>query len=536
MQHASHRYAAHRQVAHRDAAYRDTVCRNTAYRRIRALIAGLLVLLTGLALCAHLFGTTSSHAAGDGQMLSYGGWTVGTRQLASGEFVYCIEPGALTPAGAQLAPAEVDELRAYSFFTYDDTGWSGVTSSGPVSGESLRRINYVLSQYGEAPDAAHAVAVQFAIWLLRESPGEAAWLDHHIAWVQAHGGAAEIARARALADEARLAAVAPLRATPTPLQLSAGEELGTGTVSYPVGTVELRLEGAVFADGSETLTLDGTAAGVAHWTAQLHAEIWEGHREVGVTGRWDLSQAGWPARLLIYPAEITSEQTLAWAVGPVEEGHSGDFERSSIAIDTVFEPVLSTRVVQRLLIADDDPFADTVTLGVAADSSAWPARPGEGEAVEYLPLRIEGVVYGPFEEVQPVSAEAPDDAPVAGRAELLADRGPGSYEVTASRLPSESGYYYWVWTVSDAGQDSAIRAAGLLPEGYRFADDFGLPAEQHLVRAQTLELARTGSGAAPPALASGAGIGVVLLGAGALLLGGLRRHRMRHVQQACSRP
>lgn len=513
---------------------------HTAPRPRRAGTAGLLLLLIALALCAPLFGVTQSHAAGDGQMISYGGWTVGTRQLASGEFVYCIEPGALTPAGPQLAPAEVDELRSYSFYTYDDTGWAGVTSSGPVSGEPLRRINYVLSEYGTAPDAEHAVAVQFAIWLLRESPGEAAWLDHHISWVEAHGGAAAIARARALADEARSASSPPPIATPAPLRLVGDKELGSGTLVYPAGTVELRISGATFADGSDVLLLDGAHAGSARWNAVLHEDGWEGSREVSAVGRWDLSSAGWPARLLIYPAEISSEQTLAWAVGPVAEGRGGDFESVAIELDARFEPVLSTRVVERVLVVGEDHFADTITLGVGADAPEWPSRVSADGTLEYAPVRLEGVVYGPFAEAQPVTSDAPADAPIAGRTELIADRGPGSYEAEAPRLPAERGYYYWVWTVSDAGQSAEMRSAGLLPEGYRFADDFGLPDEQHLVQVPTTELARTGagtgSGGVSLAGASAAGAGIILLGAGVLLFGGLRRHRARNAQQASSRP
>lgn len=516
----------------------STAPRRTPTRtRPRTVAICLMVLLAVLAVAASgALGTARSHAADDGQMLSYGGWTVGTRQLASGEFVYCIEPGALTPSGAQLAAAEVDELRGYSFTTYNDTGWAGVTSSDPISGEPLRRINYVLSRYGDAPDAQHAVAVQFAIWLLRDSPGEQAWLAHHIAWVEAHGGAAEIARARDLEAEARLEAVPAPQPVPAPLQMAPGDEHGTGTVAYPAGAVELRIEGGVFADGSDRLQLGGAEPGIAHWRADLHANGWEGHHEVAVAGSWDLGTLGWPARLLIYPAVITSEQTLAWAVGPVAEPRGGDFEPVGLRVDSVFEPVLSTRVVQELLVGDADPFADTVTLGLAEGSAPWPTRPaadpGAGQAVEHLPLRIEGVVYGPFEEAQAVGAEPPRDAPVAARAELLVDGGPGGYEATARALPQENGYYYWVWTVSEELQDPAIRSAGLLPAGYRFTDDFGLPDEQHVVTMPPAELARTG-GAASPATASAAGAGVILLGAGALLVAGLRRRRIRDVQRSC---
>lgn len=513
--------------------------RLSAGRHPRTLSALILVLFTTIGLLAHsALGAARSDAAQDGLMLSYGGWTVGTRQLASGEFVYCVEPGAITPAGDQLAAAEVDELRGYSFFTYDDTGWAGATASEAISGEPLRRINYVLSRYGGTTDAAQAVAVQFAIWLLRDSPGEAPWLEHHIAWVETHGGVAEIARARVLADEARLLAVPPWSPGPAALRMEAGEEHGTGSVSYPAGTAELRIEGGTFADGSERLMPDGEG-GVAQWRANLHAEGWEGAHEVTVAGDWSTSGTGWPARLLIYPAVFSAEQTLAWAVGPVSQSFRGAFDAVSLSVDAVFAPVLSTEVVQERLLAGRDPFADTLEIDVAAGSAPWPERGGPEGTVEHLTLRLEGVVYGPFPEPQAVSDEAPEGAPVAARVELTIDDGPGGYEAVAPEAPSESGYYYWVWTISEAAQDPALRAAGVLPPHYSFSDRFGLPAERHSVTAPEkpaetgipAPLARTGGGPTAPLVGVAA---LLMLGAGAgAVLRGASRRRFADVQRTC---
>lgn len=499
--------------------------RLTTGRNHRPLLALILVLLIAAGVLAHAaFGAARSDAAQDGVMLSYGGWTVGTRQLASGEFVYCVEPGAITPAGDQLAAAEVEVLRGYSFFTYDDTGWAGVTASEPISGEPLRRINYLLSRYGDTSEATQAVAVQFAIWLLRESPGEAPWLDHHIAWVEANGGAAEIARAHELVAEARAAALPPSSLPPAPLAMALGETHGHGTVSYPAGAVELRIDGGTFADGSRRLLLAGDGAGIdtagsAQWRADLHAEGWEGEREVIVSGDWSTSEAGWPARLLVYPSVVSAEQTLAWAVGPVSEAYAGAFDAVSARVETSFSPTLTTTVVQELLTVGRDPFADTIELGVADGSGPWPEREGSDGAPEHLPLLLEGVVYGPFAEPQAVSDQAPEGAPVAARVELVVDGGPGGYEAIAQEAPSGAGFYYWVWTISEAVQDPATREAGGLPEGYRFSDSFGLPSERHEARMPDTPVASVAA-VAPTALArTGAGLPAPLAGTGALLLG-----------------
>ena len=107
----------------------------------------------------------------------------------------------------------VDELRGYSIDMSDVTGWSGQVSTAPISGEPLRRINYVLSTHGDTQSADPAVGVQFAIWMLREGAGEAAWLSHHISWVEQHGGMSHMNAARALVAEAiaTIALVAALR-------------------------------------------------------------------------------------------------------------------------------------------------------------------------------------------------------------------------------------------------------------------------------------------------------------------------------------
>lgn len=518
-------------------------------RRLPTLIAallGALLLIVGAAT-----GATRSEAAVDGVMVSYGGWTVGTRQLDTGEFVYCIEPGALTPAGPQLEPGEVDELRGYSFLTFNVTGWAGVASSDPISGEPLRRINYVISEYGGTTDPREAVAVQFAIWLLRDAPGEAAWLAHHTAWVETHGGADEIARARALADEARaLAHPSTAPAAPVGLRIEPGDSHDTGIVAYPAGTVELRITGAVFADGTDTFTAPTGEAGIAEWRAPLHRDGWRAAHEVRVTGTWELEATGWPARVRVYPALLPAEQTLAWAVGPVTEPASGSFADEARWIDSTFAPTLTTRVVQQLL-GEHDRFADTVTLGLvgqpggSGEPAPWPNRAGTDGQTEWLPLVLEGTLYGPFAEEQQIAAAAPDGAPVAGRIQLLADRGPGGYTVMLPDPPSESGHYYWVWVI-DARSGQA--AAELLPDGYRFADEFGLPDEMHVVTmpvpqapepAQPSELgpvhlAQTGT-AVGAQVAPALGIGALALGAGALLITGAVRQGARNMQGSCSR-
>lgn len=439
-----------------------------------AVVLGLSIVVLGGP------GQTPASAYTPGRMLDFNGWPVGTFQLANGQFVYCVEPGANPPNQTQQWADVVDELRGYSIDMSDVTGWSGQVSTAPISGEPLRRINYVLSTHGDTQSADTAVAVQFAIWMLREGAGEAAWLAHHIAWVEQHGGMSQMNAARALVAEAIAIALPPSPPSPTALHLREEGDFGEGVVAYPAGATELRISGGAFADGSTVMTLDGSAAGEVSWRAHLHPSGWQRLNHVRVSGSWSLPSRGWPAQLEVYPSLVPEEQTLSWAVGPVSETYSGEWAPVEIAIDTQFSPVLSTQVVERWLPRERTPFADRVTLSVGEDSAPWAQRVhGEG-GYTFAPIVANGVVYGPFNRPQTLSDSVPVGAPIAGTARLVADRGPGSYEITSAHVPDESGYYYWVWEVAETTQLPEVRSAQLLAADYRFTDRFGLVEEGHV--------------------------------------------------------
>lgn len=440
-----------------------------------------IALLVGFAIAVMpALGATPATAYTPGRMIDFGGWSVGTFQLANGSFVYCVEPGAIPPDHTQQTASVVDELRGYSVGMWDATGWSGRVSTAPISGEPLRRINYLLATHGDTQSADTAVAVQFAIWMLRGGSGEQAWLDHHITWVEQHGGASHIRAARALVTEAIVQATPAGPPTPAPLQMRAGSRFGDGVVSFPAGATELRISGGTFADGSTVLTLDGSSPGEAEWRADLHPSGWQRFHEVQVAGTWVLPSRGWPAELEVYPSVVPNEQTLTWAVGPVNETHSGEWAPVELVVDAQFSPALTTRVPDRWISRDTEPFADTVTFSTAAGGAPWAARTLSDGSLAFAPIVADGVVYGPFNRPQEPAAQVPLGAPIAGTASLIADRGPGVYSVESATRPDESGYYYWVWRVREADQLAEVRSADLLPAEYTFADDFGLVDEGHV--------------------------------------------------------
>jgi len=459
-------------------------CRRPGLSRLLALILGLVLASIPLA-APH-----PAQAATPGRMIVIGGWPVGSFVTSTGAYAYCIEPGAVLPAGAQKQRKTVGSLPGYSAYTFDQSGWKGTVTSGPLSGKRLRQINYVLWKHGRTKSTATAVAVQLAVWILRGDPGAEAWLEHHLDWVREHGGQSRIDRAQEMVAEAKAKAVVATAPKPGALKIAQGDDPGTGTVAYPAGTTQLQIDGGEFAGGAQKVQLNGGKAGSLAWRSIAKGDEWQGEHTVEITGKWSLKASGWPARVTVHPPVVAKQQRLAAGVGPVTSTFSGRLSASE-TVELRFQPVLSTRVPQRLLSAGKDRFSDTVEFDIAEGSEPWPSRDagegaeGEGaddsSAAEFVPIVAEGVVYGPFDTPQRVSGEPPAGAPVAGHARLLADRGPGEYRVESDDRPRGSGYYYWVWSIREEAQTPEVRSGGLLPSGYRFADDFGLVEEGQVV-------------------------------------------------------
>lgn len=452
----------------------------TSGRHLLVAAAAVLVALL-LAASSLLLTSNRADAATEGYMMNYGGWLVGSNRLPNGDIVYCIEPGAATPDGPHLDGVVSDELRSYSISPFNATGWSGLVTSDVVRGEPLRRINYVLSMHGTTTDAKTAVAVQFAIWLLRDQPGEAAFLEHHMTWVEAHGGAAEIARAHELVAEAHANAHAGtvVEAPEAPVILR-GDDPHTGSVQYAAGTSSLTIEGATFENGSTTHLVSTRQAGEVTWRATPHHPEWSPTSQVRVSATWQQENISWPAELQLFQTEIPIQQHLAWAVGPVHERVQGEFDAVVLNDDHRFEPTLSTQVVQQVL-GTKDVFADRITLGTGENGAEWPSRLTNLGTTEWLPVSITGTLYGPFSEKQEVSDVAPENAPIFGNAEVLVADGPGTYEAALLLTPEENGYYYWVWSITAEHQRATTGWAEFLPTDYVFTDQFGLESEMHRV-------------------------------------------------------
>lgn len=457
--------------------------RGIARRRISPIRTIAVLAVFAAMLCAAVFAHGApARAAVSQYTVSFGGWVVGGFVSSNGQLVYCVEPGAFEPSGPQHHPVEATTLPGFSAKQSDGTGWDGWVAGTPVSGDALRRMNWLLTTYGQTTDPDIAAAVQFAVWFLREDPGANDWLVHHVRWVQAHGGTWHTDRAYGMVDEA-YAAVAASMAEPegAALSIALGDEFATGALAYPAGTTRVDIDGAAFDGGASSIDV-GPAAGTATWRAVLHENGWESGRTVRASGEWVREVTEWPAALMLHTAVVAGQQTLGSMVGPVTANRRLVLEPTEVHIGAQFHPVLATQVESRFVSPDEGRFADRVTFAASEGSPApWAARSLADGTVEYAPIAAQGVLYGPFADPLETADAAPEGAPVAARAEIIAERGPGEYLAVADSAPREAGYYSWVWSIDEAQQAPEVRAAALLPEGYLFTDRFGLAEEGQTV-------------------------------------------------------
>lgn len=424
---------------------------------------------------------TPAHAAEVGHHLRIDGWVVGSYRSSQGGIVYCIEPGADFPSGAQQTPRRATSLPGYSKSTSTPVIPNGTVTSGPASGETLRQMNYVLWTHGRTTNSRTAAAVQLALWLIRDDPGARSWVNQHLTWLEDGRDAALVERARQMAAEAKRNARAPEEPNPDPLVVEAGDSHGHGSVRYPAGTTVLTIEGGTFENGSERLTVADGQAGTAEWSADLHADGWERFTEVTIAAEWRLQVRGWPAEVVLHPSAGGDQQALGGGVEPISETRTGALEPVSYRVDSQFSPVLTTQVEERFIEEGSGRFSDTVTLSVAESSAPWASREAGDGGTEYAPIVADGTVYGPFTHPQTPADEPPSGAPIAGHARIVATDGPGEYRASATSRPDEAGYYSWVWRVRESDQQPEIRDAELLPEGYEFTDQFGLEEEGQVV-------------------------------------------------------
>lgn len=412
---------------------------------------------------------------------NFGGWRIGAYRTSSGYLAYCLDSAGAYPGSPQSSPERVNTLPAYSSNISDSTGWRGTVTSGQVSGERVRQINWLLTEHGQNVDNATAPAIQLAVWILHDDPGEKTWVNHHLNWVQNHGGAWQVQKAREYVAQAQTSAVPPPEIPePAPLSLTSTEKFGSGTLAYPAGTTKIKLVGATFTDTGETSRhiADGKS-GTAPWTTVLHENGWQRHHTVQAEGEWNYSYNYYPDQLLLHRPTRTGEQNLGSLIGPVQEQLERPLPRTELTIDSQFQPQLTTQVPQRFINRGEQA-QDTVTFTAAQTSAPWPQRPHNGQP-RHLPVTAQGTLYGPFAHPQQENNTPTAGLPIEAHATVLADKGPGKYAITSSTPLKEAGYYYWVWKITTTEQPRETRDSHLIAANYEYTDKFGQNREGHVV-------------------------------------------------------
>lgn len=411
-------------------------------RRLGAVLAATAVLVTG-----GIIGAGPASAAtlgpGHGDLDTTG--TVGSFIAESdGRQVYCMDPGAAAPWDVTTGPTTVTDLISH-------TGQQ-------LSPETLAKLNYVLSKWGDSPDPDVTAAVQMYVWSVADP---VTYNSHGMdgdSWYI--GRVPTENRPTVLGNLATMRAEADANSSVNPsvdVEIAMADQFN-GTLSVTVSPTVLAgsvvLTDATFTDGTTSKAL-GTG------TYPIVGRPAPGVPEYRVGAAASYGAAGLGARVNLYETPGAQRLLAAGTSAAVTDTAQTPW----IGLD--FQPTIGTHVASKF-VAEGDSFTDQLTVGTVG-AGAWIAI--DGQPVE---LTAKGTLYGPFDE-QPAEAEtAPAGAPIVGTETLLLN-GTGEYTSSGSLTATESGFYTWVWGIDQAAQGENgkyIRGS--------FTDWFGRVTETHV--------------------------------------------------------
>lgn len=445
--------------------------------RAKKLWASVLVVLLALTGVTALTG--QSHAAGPGT--GWGTWGdntygwQGSFNAGDGVHIYCIEPSRPLPEG----------------WTQDAGYWG---NAGGISGNRLAGINAVISKYGQTNDRNQAAAVKFAVqaaadwnYTIYDYGYDGRYghnIDGAVMWQISRYGNANMRAVQGMAN-AYYNEINNTVASPAgggtgrfTFQVDGSNNyLGTLTVATDptsaTGTVTLT-------NGIFTDTGSATRAGVRNGQVLPITGVppagSPGAYKIAATGNFTAPGSGYSATVRAY---TTPNQQVA--VGPGQPStQSFTFTgEDPILRSGQFLPNLRTSAPA--FVQEGEAFSDQVTFFTVADdegtNNPWATRP-DGT---YRNVTATGTLYGPFASAPVVSATVPAGAPVAGTATVTTTdaQGPTAPYSASAGTARQSGYYTWVWTISQQAQSAVNR--NYIPEGYVFTDRFGLSAETSVV-------------------------------------------------------
>lgn len=414
------------------------------------------------------------------------GGYLGNYLAPDGSRVYCIDSTLPWPSGATSPGTPVADLA---------TQWGD-----PLPAATLEKIAYVLAKYGQTDQPVQAAAVNAYLYAFtsdyarRHGAGPEAGLHYINGHPVVRGAFAGI-----WSDVESRAATAPMVETATAEVLIEMTSWQTGTVTVHTSPAdvagELVLTGATVAEtGSTTAAItDGVPVSIVGAPVPSQA-----HYSISAVATLTIPPA--PA-IMLYTTGAQQRTVRAVASLPSQLAARAEVGPIPVPIAPV--------IVSKVLDAEPQPgdeVVDTLVVSLPSDR-VWPVD-ATGAPIAIVAT---GILYGPL-PAQPQTADAPPvDAPIAATQELRLT-GVGEYRSTPTRVDAP-GWYTWVWRIDAASQSEAARP--MLPEGYAFADRFGLPDETFVIAPQ---LAATGQEVVSPLM----GLAALLLGA-ILVVGNTRR-------------
>ncbi|MDY0914201.1 hypothetical protein [Rathayibacter festucae] len=414
---------------------------------------------TSLAVTSSFLAPLSASAATHGAGFDLGQGFLGAYRHPDGTLAYCLQIKASIPYSPTIGPSL-------------NSDWNS------LSPDQLARLSYVMDVHGNTEDANTAAAVALYVWDVADNaayngngmPGDV----YYSARAGGNRDAVLGLLTQYRAEAAGVTAVRPGRtAGSASLSLDMDTSAGTGRVTSltdppgQAGTV--RLTNAVFDDtgsgespmkGGESRTFRVAPSTDATVTVEARSD------EIRVPGA-----SGYVGNITTWAPGVTSEQWTASKGQKIDGSFTiAAATAASAPIPNQFSPIGSTQVSTRRVEAGTQA-TDTVTAGVAPGSGEWRALDGAP-----VPVVYRGTLHGPYDEQPAPSGTVPAGAPVAGSVELTAT-GPGTYTSPGVTVPS-AGFYTWVWRVEEVSQPDRVKP--FLPDGYAWADGFGLVAETHL--------------------------------------------------------
>ena len=389
--------------------------------------------------------------AGYSGITPYGGY-LGNYIAPNGTRVYCMDSGREWPGAATDGGTLVSSLT---------TEWGA-----ELSPQVLQKLNMALTNYGQTADPTQAAAVSAYIYAYTANYSRHAGQTHGVGAHYINGNATVLAAYNAIwADvEANYAGRSTGSATLTVTMANAYDGYVSVETEPTNATGTLTLAGAVDAVGgtSTVAVADGQVvpirgvpdAGAGSYSVSAHASF--------------VAPSGASPTVTVFS---TGDQQRTLSGGtPAEMAFEASAQ--SAPIDLTFSPIVRTQVASTF-VSEGDAFVDSVTASVAEGSAPWRVTDGVGVRVVAV-----GTLYGPLSDRPDVSVTPPADAPVVG-SERLTLSGPGDYASAGTLRAPGAGFYTWVWKITEEGQPAAT--AEFLPDGYSFADQYGLVAETHVV-------------------------------------------------------